>query len=156
MNSDLEQKLWNAGLGDEPYTQQIWYEIIDVLLDDFQKLIGQDFERDSTIYLDTTMINLPSFVRWIWSSETKKSPLSTVWSAVMGGDIMSNEDGEDVFHVSLTLFMFDANSKKRLHLKTGESVLNFFFEKQSDGHGYWRSFGWCDDEWGEWESVKYE
>ena len=43
MNSDLEQKLWNAGKGNESYTKETWYEIIDALLDDFQKLIGQDF-----------------------------------------------------------------------------------------------------------------
>ncbi|MFB2976866.1 hypothetical protein [Microseira sp. BLCC-F43] len=75
---------------------------------------------------------------------------------MIGGQMVGTESGKDVFHVSLTLFLFDVTSKKRLCLKTGESMLEFVFEKQSDGHGCWRTLGWFKDEWGEWEDVEYE
>ncbi|HEY9853221.1 MAG TPA: hypothetical protein V6D28_27360 [Leptolyngbyaceae cyanobacterium] len=158
MNTDLEQKLWSAGQGEEPYTKETWYEIIDILLDDFQKFIGENFQREPEIYLSIEYPHSPLFSQWIWSEEKKISPLSTVWSAVIGGDMVGTEAGgnvKNIFYVSLTLFLFDATSKKRLSLKTGESVLEFVFEKQANGHGCWRSFGWCKDEWGEWEDVEY-
>ncbi|MFB2976867.1 hypothetical protein [Microseira sp. BLCC-F43] len=44
MNPALEQKLWNAGQGEAAYTE-IWAKIIDALLDDFHKFVGQDFQR---------------------------------------------------------------------------------------------------------------
>jgi hypothetical protein len=154
MNSALEQLLWNAGQGNESYTKETWHKIIDALLGDFTLLIGQDFQCDPETNLDITRPHSPSFGRWMWSSERENFPLSTVWLAVVGGDMVGTESGGNVFHVSLTLFLFDATNKKRLCLKTGESVLEFVFEKQSDTYGCWRSFGWCKDEWGEWDDVE--
>ena len=158
MNTDLEQKLWNAGQGEEPYSKETWYEIIDILLDDFQKFIGEDFQRDHEISLSIENPHSPSFCRWMWTEKRKESPLSTAWTAVIGGGMVGTEAGgnvEDIFSASLTLFLFDATSEKRLCLNTGESLLEFVFEKQTDDHGCWRSFGWCKDEWGEWEDVEY-
>ncbi|MGB3467273.1 MAG: hypothetical protein WBA74_18465 [Cyclobacteriaceae bacterium] len=43
MNQELEQKLWNAGQSEEQYTQEIWNEIIQSLLDNFQKFILAEF-----------------------------------------------------------------------------------------------------------------
>jgi hypothetical protein len=156
MNFDLEQKLWNAVLGSDPYSKDTWYEIIDALLDDFRKFIGQDFERDPEISLNITRRNSPSICQWMWSKKESNFPTSTIWSAVIGGNIVGTENGENVFGVSITLFLFDANNKKRLCLITGESTLEFVFEKGSDGHGYWKYLGWIKDEWGEWEDVEYE
>ena len=92
----------------------------------------------------------------MWSKKESNFPTSTIWSAVIGGNIVGTENGENVFGVSITLFLFDANNKKRLCLITGESTLEFVFEKGSDGHGYWKYLGWIKDEWGEWEDVEYE
>ncbi|MEG4840188.1 hypothetical protein [Microcoleus sp. B9-D4] len=157
MNPILEQKLWNAGKNLEAYTQETWQEIIDAILDDFQKFMGQEFHRAPEINLHIKYSHSPSFNRWIWSEEQENVPLyHTAWSAVIGGEMVGTENGEDIFHVSLTLFLFDMTSKKRLCLKTGESLLEFVFEKQSDSHGYWRSLGWCKDEWGEWEDLDYD
>ena len=159
MDLKLEQMLWNAGQQKEAYTQEIWQEIIDVLLDDFQDLIKQDFQRDPKIRLYLEKINYPSFGRSIWTSNREDSPLSTVWFAVIAGDMVGiEEEGnvKNIFQATLTLFLFEASSKKRLCLTTGESIIEFVFEKQSDGRGYWRSLGWCNDEWGEWEDIEWE
>lgn len=153
MKPSIEAKLWNAGQSKEPYHKEIWYEIIDALLEDFQKLIKQDFEREPEINLD---INSPFFGQWLKMKILEKSILSTAWSAVIGGNMVGSEKGNDVFYVSLTLFMFDVTSQKRLCLSTGESILEFVFEKHLNGHGYWRSLGWLKDGNYEWENVAWE
>ena len=155
MNPILEQKLWNAGKNIEAYPQEIWQEIIDAILDHFQIFLGQNFYRDPEISLDIKYPNSPSFCRWLWTGETENAPFNTAWSAVIGGDMVGTESGEDIFQVSLTLFLFDVTSKKRLCLQTGESFLEFVFEKQSDSRGYWRTLGWFKDEWGEWDDVQF-
>ncbi len=159
MNIELEHMLWNAGQGKKPYTQEVWHKIIDVLLDEFQELIKQNFQREPKIRLYLEKTHDPSFGRSIWTSNREESPISTVWLGVIAGDMVGiEEEGniKDIFQATLTLFVFDASSKKRLCLTTGESILEFIFEKQSDGHGYWRSLGWCKDEWGEWEDIEWE
>jgi hypothetical protein len=122
-------------------------------LDDFHKFVGQNFHCDSEIKLNIEIPHCPSFGRWIWTDERGSSPISVTWSALIGGDIVGTKESGDVFHVSLVLFLFDTTGDNRLRLKTGESFLLFAFEKQSNGHGGWRSLGWCKDEWGEWENL---
>ena len=73
----------------------------------------------------------------------------------MGGQMIATEQrGKSIFDTSLTLFMFDANSKKRLSLITGESAIEFIFEKQADGSGCWCILGWFKDVYGEWEEIE--
>ncbi|BAY08041.1 hypothetical protein [Calothrix sp. NIES-2098] len=153
MNSELENKLWNAGKEEKAYSRETWYKIIDALIDDFQHFVGQDFHRDDEIQLNIENPLCPSFGRWIWTDEIGNSPISVTWSALIGGDIVGTEESGDIFYVSLLLFLFDTTGDNRLRLKTGESFLSFAFEKQSNGNGCWRSFGWCKDEWGEWENF---
>ncbi|MBV6626133.1 MAG: hypothetical protein KI793_24890 [Rivularia sp. (in: Bacteria)] len=111
MNLELEQKLWNAGIKEEEYSEETWYEIIDSLLDDFRKFIGEDFHRDPEIDLITGN-PCPSFSRWIWTDKEGMFPLSVTWSAFISGDIV------DSFDVGIPLFMFGTTSEKRLQLKT--------------------------------------
>jgi hypothetical protein len=153
MNSDIEIKLWNAGQPEKPYTQEAWHEIIDALLNDFQEFVGQIFQRDPDISLSIENPYNPSFSRWIWSEQKGISPLSVTWSALIGGDMVANEEGIDTFHVSLILFLFDADGDSRLRLKTGEIFLMFAFKKQLDSQGSWYKIGWCKDEYGEWEEL---
>ncbi|BDA76264.1 hypothetical protein CAL7716_106030 (plasmid) [Calothrix sp. PCC 7716] len=153
MNSELEQKLWNAGKGEIAYSRETWYEIIDALLDDFHEFVRHPFQRDPEIKLNIENPYCPSFGRWIWTLERGNSPISVTWSALIGGDIVGNEESGDSFHVSLVLFLFDTTGDNRLRLKTGESFLSFAFQKQSNGCGGWCSLGWCKDEWSEWENL---
>jgi hypothetical protein len=76
----------------------------------------------------------------MWTREESHKPLSHAWSAVMSGEMIGFEkEGkiEDIFLVSITLFLFDAATRKRLCLKTGESTIELVFQKQADGHGCW-------------------
>jgi hypothetical protein len=155
MNNEIEKKLWNAGQEKNIYTQEIWHEIIDALLEDFHKLIGQDFQRDQKLNLNINNSCDPSFGQWIWAKKLENCVLSRAWSAVIGGNMVGTENGNDIFSVSLTLFLFDATTKRRLCLDTGESVIEFVFEKQSKGYGCWRILGWFKDENYEWENIEW-
>lgn len=44
MNSELQLALLNIGKSDSAYSEKMWYQIIDSLLDDFQIFIGCNFE----------------------------------------------------------------------------------------------------------------
>ncbi|MBD2021712.1 hypothetical protein H6F43_16145 [Leptolyngbya sp. FACHB-36] len=156
MNTDFEQKIWRAGIEKYSYSEKEWKELIKALLDDFQQFIDQSFERTLEAEIDVLNPQSPSFSQWIWTQEEKPSPLSIVWTGVIGGQMVGTENGEDFFQVSLTLFLFEAADKKRICLTTGESVLEFTFERDTESHGYWRGHGWREDEWGEWEDVAYE
>lgn len=178
MNCELEQKLWNAGQTDLIYRRETWQKIIDSLLSDFQKFIGQSFEKDKEADIDINNPFSPSFGIWIWkddessceeesniidsSIETDKIrfPLSSrIWSGAMSGDMIGNVVGsltQEVFSVSLTLFLFDPISKERIHVDTGESILEFVYNKDSTGKGKWISLGWQKDVYGEWEHIQYE
>lgn len=156
MNTDFEQKIWRAGIEKYSYSEKEWKELVKALLDDFQQFIGQSFERTLEAEINLSNPRSPSVGQWIWTQEEKPSPLSIVWTGVIGGDMVGTENGEDFFQVSLTLFLFEATNKKRIRLTTGESFLEFTFERDTESHGYWRSHGWCKDEWGEWEDVAYE
>ncbi|QYO67758.1 hypothetical protein [Leptolyngbya sp. 7M] len=160
MNSDLEQKLWSIGEQENAYSQENWQTIINELLNDFQTFIGEEFERETEPYLSIKNTKSPSFSQWIWSRSEKQLYLAPNWSAVMGGgmvgSLQENNMVKDIFQVSLTLFLFDPKSGKRLHLSTGESLLEFAFLKQVNGRGQWQALGWRKDEWGEWEDVEYQ
>ena len=173
MNYDLEQKLWIAGQTDQIYEQKTWSNIVDSLLEDFKYFIGQNFERDTEISLNIKNPSSPSFVIWIWNSEEKisnpnsnfvkdshqkKYLVSKVWSGVMGAGMAGSiESGqlEDLFSVSLTVFIFDPISEKRVYLDTGESTIEFIYRQSSDGSGGWVNLGWKEDVYGEWEDIQY-
>lgn len=152
MNPEIEKKLWSVAQEKTSYTEEIWNQIVDSLLEDFQTFTGQKFHcQELSLYP-----NYPSFNQWIWGKYIKGKFIPTAWSAVIGGSIIENENGNDNFFVSLTLFLFDVSSKQRLCLNTGESFVEFVFQKQSDGHGYWQNLGWFQDANYEWENVEWE
>ena len=155
MNSDMLQQLWNAGQEEIQYPQEVWSEIIKALIEDFLKYIGRNLHHHSDIHINNEEPHSPSFNVWLWGEESEKTLVSATWIAVMGGQMVATEKrGKSIFYTSLTLFMFDTNSKKRLSLTTGESIREFVFEKPADGSGCWRNLGWFKDVYGEWEEIE--
>ncbi|MEC4806339.1 MAG: hypothetical protein SAJ12_24575 [Jaaginema sp. PMC 1079.18] len=127
------------------------------IVDDFKQVIQQDFQK-SPVNLNIADSSSPVINQWIWN-EQANSLLYPVWIAVMGGEMAGYQENgsvREIFYVSLTLFPFDMNTKKRLCLTTGENVLEFLFERKPDNSGSWRSLGWCMDEYGEWEDIEWE
>jgi hypothetical protein len=120
MNNELELKLWNSVKQTHGYSKEEWLEIIDFLLKDFKLFLRQDFQPDPEIKLNVDNPENPSFSQWIWTQEKGESPLSITWSALITGDLITEEEG---FEVYVILFLFDSSGDNRLRLKTGESFI---------------------------------
>ena len=113
MNLELEQKYWNAGQDKESYSKKNWHEIIHALLDNFKEFIGQDFQRYPGYSLHLERPDYPCFCIWFWIEDEKKSFVSTVWLAVMGGEMIADTEKGKVFSSGITMFLFDPITKKR-------------------------------------------
>jgi hypothetical protein len=145
MNHELEEKLWNAGKKCQKYSEQEWKDMIDDVLKDFKSFLRQDFQLDPEfVNFITDPVN-PSFSRWIWMEEKEELSFSIGWSALAFGELCFNEKGEENFNVGISLFVLDDHNN-RLCLKTGESVVRFSFQRESNGKGLWVNLGWCHNE----------
>jgi hypothetical protein len=160
MHRELEQKLEQAGRTGKAYPKEQWIEIIHALLEEFQETLNLSFQSETEFSIDIDRVNSPSFCVWLWTQdEDAGNPLSTLWLAVCGGQMAgqiigpSEEDIAEVFSVSLTMFAFDKVSKKRLSLKTGESIIEFIYQKQADNQWKWVNLGWYYPETGEWDEL---
>jgi hypothetical protein len=151
MLQEYEERLWSAG-SDQTNDLATWRHIVNDLLDDFGRFIGDDFVRDDEIDIDPVT---SSFRTWIWSKPTPVSPLGQIWSAVLAGCPIGDPQQKDSFGVSITLFLFHGESRKRLYSNDGLQFLLFLFRRELD-FGSWQSRGWQRDEWGEWENLVFE
>ena len=145
MNHELEEKLWNVGKSHQKYSEQEWNNIIDDVLKDFKSFLRQDFQLDPEFVNFITDPKNPSFSRWIWAGE-KELPFYVGWSALIFGELIFNEKGEENFNLGISMFLFDGSSSNRLCLETGESFILFSFQRETNGKGLWVNLGWCHSE----------
>jgi hypothetical protein len=182
MNQELEQTLLNISQLSKKYSEDRWYLIIDSLLDDFQEFIGFNFKRSSreSIFLDINYSDNPGFSTNFWTSDNEKkdnsySPIwikclkdhvcserddnycsSIKWIGIMSGGIsgvIKQKKYEDIFCLSITFFLFDPISKKRLYINNEKGFLKFYFVPQVNFLGEWQILGWFEDEFEEWDHI---
>jgi hypothetical protein len=153
MNIEIEAKLWGVEMSNKVYSRETWCEIINELLQDLSEFIGDQFKRKIPVNID---INEPSFSQWIIRKGSGESFFSTTWSGVISGGTVVQQNNIDAFIVSITFFLFDVSSRRRLILSSGESIIEFVFKKQSDDRGIWINSGWLVDENDEWENVEWD
>lgn len=144
---ELEEKLWLAGSG-ETFDEATWRRVISALLDEFEVFLGEPFVRDPevNIYVDGS-----AFQNWLWSVPRESRALLVEWSAVLYGNRFGDSDWHHAFAVGIDLFFF--HDSKRLHSHDKKHFLQFVFDGQELGDARWRSLGWVEDEWGEWEGC---
>jgi len=147
-----EMRLWSAGSG-QKNDQVSWRHIINDLLDEFSHFLGNDFVRDDEIELDPSN---STFRAWMWSKSSPLLPLTLIWSAVLAGGPIGDPHEKESFGVSITLFLFHGQTRKRLYSSDGLHFLLFSFQRTALGVGSWQSLGWQQDEWGEWENLVFE
>lgn len=188
MKYEIEQKLLNAGLENGIYERETWYEIINAMTDDFQKLIGCNFERDKNNDMDLDL-DRPLRVSvniFMWTPEDNEQSNCTptqAWLDIINHDQLKIKDTHsrslikwyghiwgdmdeqqeecksqrfrNLFYADSTLFLFDPLSGKRLYLETGESLVEFHFQRNPQGGSKWVSLGWANDIYGEWEHLEH-
>lgn len=184
MKYEIERKLLDAGL--KTFDRNTWYEIIDAMVDDFQELIGCDFERESKddMRLDISDPLRVSTTINMWSSEKENQEnfnSTQTWLNIINHDLLKIKDTNsrssikwygyiwgdmdeqpeefkvpsfrNLFYVDSTLFLFDPITGKRLYLETGESLVEFHFQRNPNGESKWISLGWQNDIYNEWEHL---
>lgn len=155
MKYEIERKLLDAGL--KTFDRNTWYEIIDAMVDDFQELIGCDFERESKddMRLDISDPLRVSTTINMWSSEKENqenyNPTQTwldiinhdllkikdtnsrsliKWYGFMSGDMYNLPEENKIrylFDADITLFLFNHITGKRLDIEDGKSLVKVVF-----------------------------
>ena len=74
----------------------------------------------------------------------------------MAGGLTVEDDSNEKFTISATLFLFDAQQKCRLKTKDGRSIIEFTYDLHTSGKGCWECLGWFKDEYDEWTDVDFE
>jgi hypothetical protein len=151
MDHDIYSRLQSISR-ESPYDEPTWRTIIGGLLDDFQRFLGAEFVRDSNCSID---VAAPSFVQWIWSKPSCNSLTSTMWSAVLAGNLAEDKPGNVSLTVIITLFLFSEAQKKRLCTLDGKAFIRFSLDQDRDKVGVWKCHGWCEDLWGEWKDFVF-
>lgn len=153
MSPECETLMSNA-TPSAPYDESVWRRIIDELLSDFAAFVGQDFDIDD-IWIDA---DEPSIGGWLASRPREairpggSHHLAVGWIGVFGGNI-TDTSGCDAFGVGLSVFLLHGAGRKRLFSHDGMHFVEFAFEKWPDDPWKWRSLGWYEDEWREWEGI---
>lgn len=155
MKYEIERKLLDAGL--KTFDRNTWYEIIDAMVDDFQELIGCDFERESKddMRLDISDPLRVSTTINMWTPEKENqenyNPTQTwldiinhdllkikdtnsrsliKWYGFMSGDMYNLPEENKIrylFDADITLFLFNHITGKRLDIEDGKSLVKVVF-----------------------------
>jgi hypothetical protein len=147
VNQELENKLWS--ISDETPLDITSLSAIKYLV---KRLEGY---LQSKLILNTSQdeISEEGFC-WTFKSANINAflqPFSITFNGIIG--MQTNLD-VNTPHYCASLFLF--GDKIRLISKDEKSYIELFYEKQSNGIGEWRSLGWQEDEFGEFEDVEEE
>ena len=184
MDIKIRQKLWQAGKTDFSYDRETWFEIIDALMEEFEKFTGFFFQRrNNPAFWEMEYPSSPSFVVGISSLDPeyqRGNIMSPTWLDLVDndsidiqfknsvplikctgsicGDVVeiAREDNthHKIFFPHIILIVFDSVSKKHLILNSGETTLKFGFECKSNNDSQWFSFGWCHKEPGDRDYIR--
>jgi hypothetical protein len=144
VNQEPEDKLWSISDENPPGIGAIKYLVKRLESYLQSKLILNTYQDE---------ISEEGFC-WTFKSDNINAFFST-FSMTFNGIIgmQTNLDGNTP-HYCAGLFLF--GDKIRLISKDEKSYIELFYEKQSNGIGEWRSLGWQEDEFGEFEDVEEE
>jgi hypothetical protein len=179
MNYKIERKLLDAGL--QTFDRDTWYEILNAIVDDFQKLIGCNFERDSKsdikLNIDDPLRVSTTIGMWTPEKENKESfnptqawlniinhellkiqdtkPRSLIkWYGFMSVDMYDLAEQEKIRYLigaDITLFLFAPITGERLYLENGKSLVRCRLLRNPKGGSKWINLNWMFDDYDEWE-----
>ena len=180
MKYKLERKFLDAGL--KKLERDTWDKILNAMIDDFQKLIGCDFEKNINLNIYNPF-RVSVYISMWTKDETiqRKLILTPTWLDIIDRNSLNLKDNNsrslikwhgnmwvsmcdlpeennesnyrNLFYADMTLFLFDPITEKRLSLETGESLVEFHFQRNPQGGSKWISLGWQNDIYGEWEYL---
>ncbi|EDX77568.1 hypothetical protein MC7420_2892 [Coleofasciculus chthonoplastes PCC 7420] len=144
-SNSIEQKLWQIPMKVNS-TKEDFSEIIIFLISKLSDYLQQQIEIiDKTI--EESIVDEESFCCCIRSARSLGGPLTIAWEGRLG---MEPIEGKAC--VSASLFLFSQNNRLAV---TGQesSYLELVYEPSDNSEGRWRSQGWLEDVYGEFESI---
>jgi hypothetical protein len=144
VNKELEEKLWSAS--SENHLGKSSIESLNYLVRRLENYL------QTNLFVNTYQdeVDEESFC-WTFKaniSEHLFQPVGISFNGIIG---MGLDYDQDKPHYSASLFLF--GNGHRLTTKNNKSYIELFYEKQPDGTGEWRSLGWQEDEFWEFEDV---
>jgi len=145
VNKTLEEKLWSVSSNN--HLDKSYIESLNYLVRRLENCL------QTNLFVNTYQdeVDEEGFC-WTFKADVSKhlfQPFCISFNGVIG---MSLNYDEDKPHYSASLFLFGGGH--RLTTKNNESYIELFYEKQPDGTGEWRSLGWQEDEFWEFEDVE--
>lgn len=143
---ELEKKLWSVTK--ENPLNKTHIDSLDYLVKRLEKflqvkLLLNTFEGDDIDggFCWTFRADLPE--------NNSFTPFFISFNGVIGMELNYDENKP---HYSASLFLF--GNGQRLFTKDNKSYIELFYEKKSNNPGEWRSLGWQEDEFWEFEDVE--
>ncbi|MCY1056223.1 hypothetical protein OV142_14055 [Nannocystis sp. SCPEA4] len=122
-----------------------WQEIVGEILTDLSLHLGEAFEVDP----DPDLFDA-GFSLWLFSKGRQGASTQTVWSGVLTGRVID----PDWFSVEFAQFLFNPMTRSRIRDGKGAYLVHWLSVKGEEP-AIWRTHGWVEDEYDEWEGVQF-
>ena len=141
----IEKKIWQIYFENQR-TREDWSAIVNYLVKTLENYLQQQVDIvDDTI--EASIVDNEALCCSIRSAVSFAGALALAWEGRLGMEMI-----EDKPYVSASLFLFSC--KKRLTVAgQGGSYVELIYEQSDNGNGGWRSLGWMEDIYGEFENI---
>jgi hypothetical protein len=156
---NIDQKIWEPSAGGHR-SEEEWAEIAQHLVQTLGEYLNQRVElvRMSVVDDEALCCSIRSVgyfgepLTAVWENVlrgniTENKPLAVAWEGILGLDVI-----EDKPYVSASLFLFRHGRRLTVSERFG-SYLEFLYEHSANGYGRWRSLGWMEDIYDEYQSI---
>jgi hypothetical protein len=141
----VEEKIWYTAT-DLKRSNTEWSEIVNYLIPSLEDYLQQPIKiLDETI--EQSIVDGQAICCSICSYVLSNHPFEIAWEGRLGIDTI---DGKTI--ISVSLFLFSHNKRLCVAGQTG-SYLELVYEKFENSKGAWRSLGWLEDVYGEFEDI---
>jgi len=151
MNNEILKNLWDCTKGEN--SSEVWKEIINELTNKLALFLNCEIQPDANPFIEESA-DSPSFCAEIKLYFMKSGPIDLKAKGTLGMQIVEGENGEDEINVDVYLFLFEGVNKLRAYDKS--DFIRCVFNKIDSDDGAWEKSGWLEDEWDEFEGVRWE
>lgn len=149
MSNEELKKLW-ACTNDTISTEE-WNKIILELTNRLAEFLGCDIQPDAAPFIEESTTS-PSFCSEVKLFFINSGPIDLKAKGTLGMQIV-DDNGKDEINVDVYLFLFEGINKLSAHNKT--DFIRCVFRKIGSDDGAWEKIGWLEDEWDEFENVRW-
>ncbi len=141
----VEEKIWRISV-DLKHSHKEWLEIVTYLIKTLEDYLQEPIEvLDQGI--EESIVDDEAICCSICSSISLHQRFGIAWQGRLGIDIINSKPV-----ISVSLFLFSHNKRLCVAGHMG-SYMEIIYEKIENNQGAWRSLGWLEDIYGEFENI---